>query len=372
MSNYTASRRRRKLFVSLSLVMLASELGAQPTAATSETAQKAFKNVQVLKDISADDLVSSMEFISSSLGVSCDFCHVRNAFEKDDKTPKKIARQMIQMVITLNGQNFQGKRAVTCYTCHRGGRAPVSIPATGTKVPSDFEDTYVSEIMPEDLQLKVSSGLPPVADILAKYVTALGGRSAIERILTRMEKGSVSFDGGPRFPIEVLTKIPDKRIFTIHMQSGDSSTAFDGAKGWSSSPGSPVRDMRRADLPGARLDADLQFALNLQKTFSEFKALTKTKIDASDSVLVFASNQDQPPVELYFDLDSGLLLRQVRFAVSPLGLNPTRIDYGAYKEFDGVKVPTHLRVAGPNRHLDIKFDQITQNVPLADSKFERQ
>jgi hypothetical protein len=165
--------------------------------------------------------------------------------------------------------------------------------------------------------------------------------------------------------------MPGKRVLTIHLQSGDTSEAFDGLKGWISSPGSSVREMHHADLPGAKLDADLHFALDLPNTFSEFKAITKTQIGGSDCVLVFANNQNQPPVELYFDSNSGLLLRQVRFAVSPLGLNPTRIDYGSYTEIDGVKVPMHLIVAGTNRHLDIKFDQVKQNIALPDSKFER-
>jgi photosynthetic reaction center cytochrome c subunit len=371
MRNYNWACGRRKLLVSLSVAVLVSGLGARPTPPTSDSAKQAFKNVQVLKDIPADDLVPSMEFISSSLGVSCDFCHVRDAFEKDDKAPKKTARQMIQMVLALNAQNFEGKRAVTCYTCHRGGRAPISIPAIGTKMPSAWEEAYVGEVTPEDLRLKVSSDLPTVADILAKYVTAVGGRSAIAEIVSRMETGTVSFDGDPTFPVEVLSKLPDKRIFTIHMQSGDSSTIFDGVKGWLRSPGSPVHDMHHADLPGAKLDADLHFALNFESTFREFKAVTKTRIGASDCILVFATNPNQPPVELYFDSESGLLLRQVRFAASPLGLNPTQIDYDDYKEFDGVKVPTHLIITAPSRHFDIKFEQVKQNIALPDAKFER-
>ena len=103
------------------------------TAATTQTAQKAFKNVQVLKDIPADDLVPTMQFVSASLGVECDFCHVRDAFEKDDKKPKQTARQMMRMELEINGRNFDARRAVTCYSCHRGQIKPVSIPSTQKK-----------------------------------------------------------------------------------------------------------------------------------------------------------------------------------------------------------------------------------------------
>ncbi len=371
--NYSALTKRLVLasIIVISAAILASSLRARP-ADNSETAQHAYKNVQILKDIPADDLVPSIQCIAASLGVGCDFCHVRDALETDDKAPKKVARQMIQMVLALNGQNFQAKRAVSCYTCHRGGRAPVSIPDVAGKVPSEPATPYFSEHLPEDFPTQPSEGLPPVTDILSKYLGAIGGGSPVEKVSTRIERGTVSFDSGPPFPVEVLTKVPDKQVFIVHMNSGDNITGFDGIKGWLSFPRSPVREMHHADLPGAKLDADLHFAADLQSTFRDFKAMQKTRIGDSESILVLASNQGQPPVELYFDANSSLLLREVRFAESPLGLNPTRLDYGDYKEFDGVKLPLHVLITSPNRQLDIKFDHVEQNVPLPDSKFEPQ
>jgi len=72
-----------------------------------------------------------MQFITASLGVECDFCHVRGAFDKGDKKPKQTARKMMQMMFALNQQNFDGRREVTCYSCHRGSSKPVSIPMVG-------------------------------------------------------------------------------------------------------------------------------------------------------------------------------------------------------------------------------------------------
>lgn len=62
---------------------------AQNTAAPApgqspKTAEQQFKNIQVLKGAPADQVIPAMQFISSSLGVECDFCHVQNAFDKDD------------------------------------------------------------------------------------------------------------------------------------------------------------------------------------------------------------------------------------------------------------------------------------------------
>jgi hypothetical protein len=127
--------------------------------------------------------------------------------------------------------------------------------------------------------------------------------------------------------------------------------------------------MPQADFEGAKLDADLRFPMNLKKTFQQFKVIRKEKFSEHDAILLFAASSSGPPLELYFDRQTGLLLRQVRFGSSPLGLNPTQIDYSDYKTFDGVQVPLHLIITRPNRTMNIRLLQVTQNIPIDDAKF---
>ncbi len=131
----------QKLFaVILSLVSSAGLAisGARAQSSTTHAppapklAEEQFKNIQVLKGIPADQILPAMQFITSSLGVECEYCHVREAhglaFDKDDKKPKLTARKMMQMVFAINKENFEGKREVTCYSCHRGAPNPISTP----------------------------------------------------------------------------------------------------------------------------------------------------------------------------------------------------------------------------------------------------
>jgi hypothetical protein len=342
------------------LIVLAASWGSG--AENAKTAAQTFKNVQVLKEISADELVPAMQFITASLGVECDFCHVRDAFDKDDKPPKKTARRMMQMMEAINSNNFGQQRAVTCFTCHRGSLTPLSIPML------DIGASYVSEFLAKPAASH--SELPPADQVLQNYVDAIGGEAAISKISSRLEKGSVSFGAGPAFPVEILTKNPGKRIMMIHLAAGDSSTAFDGEKGWSRDPGSPIREMHASDFEGARLDADLQFAIHLKQRFQEIRTVKAEKLGDRDVFLLFASNPGQPPLELYLDRETGLLLRELRFASSPLGLNPTILELADYKEQDGVRVPGRISINRPNRRLDIRISQLEQNVPIDDAIFE--
>jgi hypothetical protein len=334
--------------------------------AQEKTEQPRFKNLQVLKDVPSDQLMPAMQFISASLGVECEFCHVRDAFDKDDKQSKQTARRMIQMMFTLDANQFHGERAVTCFTCHRGSAKPVSIPMVDSTAPYVSEARFAANPTTEG-----RTNLPSADDVLEKYLRAVGGTSAIQNVSSRVGSGTVTFGVGPAFPMEILSKSRSRQAMIVHLPAGDSSTVVDGQNGWFRSPAGPIRDMPEADIEGAMLDADLQFPINVKKTFQELKVIRTERISDHDAILLFATNSSGPPLELYFDRETGLLLRELRFGSSPLGLNPTQIDYGDYKTFDGVQVPLHLVITRPNRTLNIHLLQLTQNVPVDDAAFAR-
>jgi hypothetical protein len=236
----------------------------------------------------------------------------------------------------------------------------------------DSKAPYVSEArLPADPAAVGRTDLPSADDVIEKYIKAVGGAAAAQNVSSRVETGTVTFGVGPGFPVEILSKSPFRQAMIVHLAAGDSSTVFDSQNGWFRSPAGPVRDMPQADIEGAKLDADLQFPINVKKTFQELKVIRTERFSDHDAILLFAMNSSGPPLELYFDRQTGLLLRQLRFAASPLGLNPTQIDYGDYKTFDGVQVPLHLVITRPNRTLDIHLLHVTQNVPVDDAKFAR-
>jgi hypothetical protein len=76
-------------------------------------------------------------------------------------------------------------------------------------------------------------------------------------------------------------------------------------------------------------------------------------------------------VKFYFDEQSGLLVRLVRYAKSPLGLDPTQIDYGDYREADDVEIPFRWTVAQAGGSSTIQLEQVQQNVPIDDAKFAK-
>ncbi|HEX2777740.1 MAG TPA: photosynthetic reaction center cytochrome c subunit family protein, partial [Candidatus Acidoferrales bacterium] len=100
----------------------------QAAAPGVKTADKAFMNVEVIGGIPADQLLPAMRYMTFALGVRCDYCHVQDNFESDEKAPKKRAREMMKMMFAIDNASFGGHRAVTCYTCHRGAAKAANMP----------------------------------------------------------------------------------------------------------------------------------------------------------------------------------------------------------------------------------------------------
>jgi photosynthetic reaction center cytochrome c subunit len=336
-------------------------LNAPNAPAAPKLAEEEFKNIQALKGIPADQVIPSMQFIAASLGVECEFCHVAHANEKDDKKPKVAARKMISMMMAINKDNFEGHREVTCYSCHRGSPGPVATPIITDEAakPAAEEEKKAAE---------AKATLPSADQLLDKYLAAIGGADGLQKITSRVQKGTLTAFGGQHFPVDVFSKAPDKRVSVMHLQGGDSVTSFDGKQGWLSVPGR-VHMMSAAENDAARIDADFYFALHVKSLYQKFRVETGEKIDGHDTYLVVGRSEGKPPLRLYLDKESGLLLRLVRYAETPLGRNPTQIDYADYRDANGVKVPFRWTLSRPGNRFTIQVEQVQQNVPVDDFKF---
>ncbi|MFY9976782.1 MAG: c-type cytochrome [Candidatus Sulfotelmatobacter sp.] len=348
-----------------------SQSGAESqTAAAPKTAKQQFKNIQVLKDIPADQLVPTMQFIAASLGVECEFCHVQDAFDKDDKKPKVTARKMMEMMFAINKDNFENHREVTCYSCHRGSTDPVAIPLVmqETEVAANVHGS-AGPNRGETAETPIVGG-PTVNELFEKYLHAAGGSAAIDKVTTRVMKGTITF-GDRSVPIDIYSKVPDRRVSFVHTPDGDSVTAFNGHEGWLAAPKHPVREMHGPDIDGASMDADLHFAAHLKQMCSKTELRGVEKIADHDAYFVNCERAEKTPLQLYFDENSALLVRLVRYAETALGRLPTQIDYADYHEVEGVEVPYRWTLARPGGRFTIQLSELKQNVPVDDAKFAK-
>lgn len=331
-------------------------------------AEDFFKNVQVLKGIPVDQFMGTMGIIAASLSVNCTECHV-NDFAVD--TPKKKkARAMMIMMNNINKENFGGARNVTCYTCHRSGSTP--------KATASLAEQYGSPPDPDPNDVQIigppAPNAPSAEQILDRFIQALGGAQKLAGLTSFSAKGTYEgFDTDhEQVPAEVYAKAPDQRAVFAHRFNAQNITVYDGRNGWVAMTNTrlPLAELTGGGLDGARLDAQLDFPTGIKEYAKQWRVgFPPMSIDDHDVDIVQGIAPEGTRVKFFFDKKTGLLLRQVRFASTALGFNPTQVDYSDYRDVAGVKVPYHWTVTWTDGRSDYVMKEILPNVAIDPAKF---
>jgi photosynthetic reaction center cytochrome c subunit len=357
----------RVVVLCLVAVQLAS--GQAVPAQKRQMAEEVFKNVQVLKGIPVDEFMSTMGVFSAALGMSCEDCHAANDSKWEnyalDTSPKKrTARRMIQMMSAINKDNFGGRQMVTCWSCHHGGDHP--------KVTPNLATLYNMPDEPDDI-IAQAPGAPGADQILDKYIQALGGAQRLNSLTSFVAKGtSVGYGPeGTKRPVEIFAKAPGQRSTIIHTLNGDSTTTYDGRAGWIAAPlrPVPVLAINGSALEGVRLEAELSFPARIKQFLSGWRVGFPVTINDRDVNVVQGTGAGGSLATLYFDMDSGLLVRLVRYSDSVVGRTPTQIDYSDYRDVAGVKMPFRFTVSWLDGKENFELSEIQPNVAIDAAKF---
>lgn len=334
------------------------DLQAQTQSAHGQekSAEQVYKNIQVLKGVPASQIQPTMAFISGSLGVRCNYCHA-GPFERDDKPTKQTARRMMRMVFEINGGNFGGGAAVSCHTCHRGQPRPQSVPPVGRNLWQAAETAAKTDAPP-----------PTVEQILDNYVRALGGRDALLKAKARVMKGSRVGADGVLVPEEVHQKAPNKLLVVTSYPEVVFRRGFDGKAGWArdSQGGS---DIGREELAELEREADFHKETRLKELYAEMSAEGRALVGDREAYVVAAKTREGTSEKLFFDAQTGLLVRKYREFTLALGKFPMQTDYEDYREVDGVKLPFAIRWSIPGRTWGRKVSEVKTNVPVDDAIF---
>jgi hypothetical protein len=297
---------------------------------------------------------------------------------------------MINMVTTINKNNFGGRQMVTCWTCHRNRDKPLTTPA--------LETIYGEPTLVPDDVVTATPGSPSPESILDKFIQASGGAQRLSAITSIDAKGtSTGFGGlGGGGDVEIAAKAPDKRatiiLFKAETGRGDQIRSYDGRTGWVRTPLNVLGEFQLfgGDLDGARFDAQLSFPGQIKQILTNLKTgqtTTISDIPVSHSQAALQKELATPKtytvdvvqgtgprnllVTLYFDKQTGLLVREMRYSETPIGRVPTEIDFADYRDVNGIKLPFRLSYVWLDGRDSIVLNDIKTNVPIDEAKFGR-
>ncbi|HUL51435.1 MAG TPA: photosynthetic reaction center cytochrome c subunit family protein [Candidatus Nitrosotalea sp.] len=372
----------------LTCVAAAGFARAQTAAAGGQLAEQRFKNVQLLKGISVQEFMETMGFFAAATNMTCTVCHgdesAGNWDKYADEPPlKKTARRMMLMVDALNKNYFAGARRVTCYTCHRNSAVPKVTPTLAEQYASPPPED------PDDIPQQ-APGAPKPDQVLDKYLRAVGGLEKVSTLASFVGKGKYQgYDDPDPSPVEVYVKAPGQFAQMNRGAAGNRITIDDGRAAWvaqaeTESP-VPVVALGGGDLQGLHFDSQLFFPGRIKQLVTNLKVgypvsgtlsilpdRAGAGIDDRELIVMQgAMTAGGLKVRLYFDKESGLLVRMVRYTNLPYGFITTEMDYADYRDVGGFKLPYRITKTWVDGRSVIEFNSIDVNVPIDASKFNK-
>jgi hypothetical protein len=345
------------------------------------------KNIQVLKGLPESQLFPEMNFISAALGVQCGFCHVSQGkdpktgftnwvWESDDKEEKRTARDMMRMVLAVNGGNFGLSRGqVTCYTCHRGQQHPQGLPTLplavsgheppppgATPTPAHGADAHAPEggARPEQ---------PTVQQVFDKYAAAVGSPEAVSKFQTQVLKGMITASQGRTQPYELTVKMPDKFLLVMEAPQGKVMQALNGASGWIATPRG-AHEFGAAELANARRSAEMLALVKFHPS-PTMRVAGRRKVGDRDAIVVVDRPAEGVQRRYFFDAETGLLVRIVTLTDAILNQIPEQVDFEEYREVDGVKIPFTVRISAIDtfNSQTRTLTEVRHGLPIEDKLF---
>jgi len=324
--------------------------------------------LQVLTKVPESQLFPMMNAIADSLGVRCDYCHVRLApdpsktwslaggwiWDRDDKRPKRIARDMMRMVADVNARQFGGRAIVSCYTCHRGSVAPATLAPLPPRAYTDAPEP-------------ATKPLPAADEVWSAYLRATGA----PRFATLVMSGTDDRSEGRHGTFDVTFKGSDRARATLRMPpDGPVNQALNGDSGWlANDAGSraarpdELERLRRAMLRYAVVKLDRPANMQIEKM---------ERIGDRDAYVAVFDTDPRTKRMLFFDALSGLLLRERSTTETSFIPLQDQVDYEDYRNVDGVMLPFRIRSSdGSPFDTSVKvFTSIRHDVAVDDAMFQ--
>ncbi|HVS82447.1 MAG TPA: caspase family protein [Pyrinomonadaceae bacterium] len=215
-----------------------------------------------------------------------------------------------------------------------------------------------------------TSPIPTIEQMLERHVQAIGGKPALEKLTTRVTKGSfVQILGQTNLTatFESYQKAPNK---TLYINSAGTQQGFNGAIGWIKNNGK-LRNVTGEQLAQMKRGSDFYGSTKLSELYAKISFVRMDKVGSHDVYVFEATPSDGKPHTLFFDTQTALLLRSDSYLEAQKGKpEPTETYYEDYREVDGIKLPFTQRQVGSAYTITLKVYEVKHNIPIDDVKFD--
>lgn len=217
-----------------------------------------------------------------------------------------------------------------------------------------------------------SGALPPVDELLDKYVQAVGGTAALNAVTSSVVKGTIDVVGVLRGGTFETYTVGSDKSFTL-VKTDPTVTVrigYNGNIGWMQTPDG-MSVLKGAELEEARQDANYYAIINFRKKYAKYTLAGKSKIGYRDVYVIDLKKSNGVVDQIFLDAESYLPVRMnvshIRKGVSVA----SEIYYDDWHEVDGLKVPHVVTEHSQKQTTTLTIKEIKNNVPIDAKLFQK-
>ncbi len=211
---------------------------------------------------------------------------------------------------------------------------------------------------------------PSVDSILDRFVQALGGHAALEKIDSMVFSGVLNLSQlKTSGQTTEYFRAPDHFAFVAEIPGyGTVRTIYDGKTAWNSDPKQGLSEISGPQLSDISRRSDIHWNLKLKEFYPGLKVLGREKVDGKDA-WALESTVDGWTYRLYFDTESGLLVRFDTDTHKPEGNSSVLI--GDYRQVGNVRFSFAASMTSSTGGWSRQLNEVKFNVTIDDSVFAK-
>jgi hypothetical protein len=210
---------------------------------------------------------------------------------------------------------------------------------------------------------------PPAAQVVQKYLQAIGGPAAAARFSSRHVTAEMSMPSqGMTMTLETWTARPNRMLAKVGMGGMTMASGYDGTTAWATSPMSGPKILEGPELKSALDNANFDNNVDFAKVFPTMETIGERTVDGHACWNVRMVSANGMEVQNCFDKESGLLVGSIAKQFSAMGEMTADIVMSEYRDFDGLKMPTRMTTSMMGQQLVTTIKSVSHE-PVADSMF---
>lgn len=230
---------------------------------------------------------------------------------------------------------------------------------------------FLAAVPAAGAQAKTDS-LPAAKDVIARYVTAIGGRDVVLKKKSMRSTGTFEMPAaGLKGDLTLVQALPDRMAMRITIPGlGEMQSGYEGGIGWTVNPMQGARVLDGKELAAMKEDAGLRAILR-EGEGRKLETIGKADVAGEPCWQVKVTYPSERAVTECYSVSSGLLLGTSSTQESPMGAVQVTSLVSDYKDFGGLKLPTTVRMQMMGHEQKMTITSVTYDGADDAKAFER-